>query len=432
VTTQSSLRLSPKQERAWALERQFARAGGIAAVARALVGLHASRHLGPYVAGRARLPHLAPSELRTRPDEGGLVVLRCMRSTLHAMPSDTAQVAHEATFHRRMQRSTSELRRVNLGPRRSQRLRNVALDELAEGALGNIWLSRLMAREPRLTRMQCAAVIRDLWHRNEVRAFDGSDSMHRAARFFEPGIGASGAGSVSSESGARCALAERYLATYGPASARDISWWTGWGHQITSNVLSKLGGRLMPVRVDGLVGQLFIRAADEGSAREAVDGLLHQDIKVLAYEDPSMKAYYATRSRYMDVCDARRVFWHAGEARATVWVGGRVAATWRWSRVTGVLWEAVRPLASTEAARIGSELEATDRFLSQEIWSPVHAKSRSVPPPRLASGALYPRDAGARDGTSRDRCPEPNISERNGDPTQPPELGSRFLPGACP
>lgn len=87
------------------------RAIGLRELASALVGLHAARHSGPYVAAFGRLGSAADPAHSVIPADGGLVQLRCMRGTLHAMPVDLASVAHAATRDLRVRASCARLAR---------------------------------------------------------------------------------------------------------------------------------------------------------------------------------------------------------------------------------------------------------------------------------------------------------------------------------
>ena len=86
-----ALRITADAERAIGDCRAAQPVRGLRELASALVGLHAARHSGPYVTAYGRLGPAADREHSVVPARGGLVDLRCMRGTLHAMPVDLGE-----------------------------------------------------------------------------------------------------------------------------------------------------------------------------------------------------------------------------------------------------------------------------------------------------------------------------------------------------
>jgi hypothetical protein len=85
---------------------------------------------------------------------------------------------------------------------------------------------------------------------------------------------------------------------------------------------------------------------------------------MLAYEDPAVKAYFETRSRYLGGVPADHLFWYAGESLACVWIDGQLAATWRWSRPNlSVEWCAMRDLTRHQAMAVADEVSAAEAWL---------------------------------------------------------------------
>jgi hypothetical protein len=126
---------------------------------------------------------------------------------------------------------------------------------------------------------------------------------------------------------------------------------------------------VVAVRVEGLDSPLVALAADEEDLRRGVPGPMAT--YVLAYEDPALKAYYATRRRYLLDVPPGAVFWHAGEALACVLLDGVVAVTWRWN-ASELKIEAspVRPLRPHELDLVAESLADTQEWLRS--W-PRHA-----------------------------------------------------------
>jgi hypothetical protein len=74
-------------------------------------------------------------------------------------------------------------------------------------------------------------------------------------------------------------------------------------------------------------------AEDEPRLR-AAEPLPSDHVALLAYEDPTLKGYHATRHRYVDQQHRDRLFNTIGEARASIALAGRYVGTWQFHRAT--------------------------------------------------------------------------------------------------
>jgi hypothetical protein len=327
-------------------------------LAEGLVGLHAARQSGPYVSAYARLGTYGLAEHTRHPDDGGLVHIRCMRGTIHALPVGLASLAHAATAKRLKRASCRRLYKLGLSRRDVAATRDRVLDSVREshaslpgGPDGSA---------PR-------AVLRHLWDTGEVLAFDASGTPHHKRRQFTESRNTPGWRDWAEDEAGR-ELAFRYLRTYGPAAPEDLAWWTGWGMRRTQQILDQLRPDLIDVHVAGLP-PLVLASADEASLRSCVESAV--PVRTVAYEDPSIKAYFVSRERYLRGVSATRLFWYAGEALASVLLDGVVAATWRWDTATRcVSWVPVRPLDGAAARAIRLQLREIAQWLSA-ISAPV-------------------------------------------------------------
>ncbi len=312
------LRMTRDAERALAVSKQFAKTENLDELAAALVGLHASRHSGPYVVAYSRMGRDADGTHGRNPGSGGLVQHRSVRGTLHSMPATLASVAHVATVEQRV--ATSRRRLARSGWMRSEIDRSVPriLDGVREAGDVGIDESAVVGRD--------GPVLRHLWDLGVITAYDATGTPRRKGRCFVATSDVCG-WHEGTEVESRADLARRYFRRYGPASAGDLGWWSGWRGERTARVLARLKEELLEVTVEGLPGPLYLHCADEEAARDPPH-LTSDAAHVVAYEDPAVKAYFATRERYLDGAPARSLFWHAGESLACVFVAGRVAAVW--------------------------------------------------------------------------------------------------------
>jgi hypothetical protein len=314
-----------------------------AEVATAHAGLHAARLPTPYVTLRSRLPAFAASELRRAlAPGGGLVKMRTCRRTLHIYPLADAAAAHVATLRQRLGACAATVRRLGHDPAVLARLAEPIRDALTGGPLGHRRLEEhLLATWPRIraardVRVQLARLaVKWLWESGELTYRNTADSLHRERREFHlttaehPTL----LSNRVTPAQATVTLLRRYLAAFGPASMKDFRWWSGLTQGDIAPAVTALEDELLPVRLDGRPDTLWVLAEHEAALRGA-EPLPATHVGLLAYEDPSLKGYFATRYRYVDDHHRATLFNSIGEVHASIAVAGRCVGTWRFDRRT--------------------------------------------------------------------------------------------------
>jgi hypothetical protein len=135
---------------------------------------------------------------------------------------------------------------------------------------------------------------------------------------------------LPTEAEAQLNLTRRYLATYGPATEADISFWTGFSKSETARAVGALTRETTLVMVDGLPGAMMLLKA-QADTLSAVSSAGEPIISVLPADDPFVIAHRASRARLIaDPRLQRQVFNNAGQARPTILVDGRIVGVWSW------------------------------------------------------------------------------------------------------
>lgn len=113
-------------------------------------------------------------------------------------------------------------------------------------------------------------------------------------------------------------LARRYLAGHGPASVRDLAWWSGLTLRDAQRAWDLVRSEFAVMHQDG-VEYAFVES-DVWSGKPAVHLLPAFDEYLVGYAD---------RSAMIAPADLRRVVGANGLFNPTVIINGRVAATWK-------------------------------------------------------------------------------------------------------
>ncbi|WP_432824331.1 winged helix DNA-binding domain-containing protein [Dactylosporangium sp. CA-092794] len=140
---------------------------------------------------------------------------------------------------------------------------------------------------------------------------------------------------------ARTELARAWLARFGPGTAADLKWWTGWTMTATRAALRALDAQ--EVSLDG--GETgFVLPGD--TAPEPPPGPW---VALLPALDPTVMGFQ-TRQWYLGQ-HAPALFDRTGNAGPTVWADGRVVGGWAQTPGGRVVWELVEEVpAATRRA----------------------------------------------------------------------------------
>jgi hypothetical protein len=212
--------------------------------------------------------------------------------------------------------------------------------------------------------------IKWLWETGELAHVDLSPSLHHEHRAFAltehhyRGLLLNSPAADYQACGD--ALVREHLRAFGPAAAADTAWWSGLGMSVVRGAVERAGDEFVKVAVDG-IGEELLLAADELDTLRQTEPLDRDHVTLLAYEDPSLKGYFATRSRYVSSKDYDLLFNSIGEARASVVVGGLAAGIWSFDRRAGRVTHApMRRLATRLRKLVAERLLDVEEFLRAE------------------------------------------------------------------
>ncbi|RKN65922.1 winged helix DNA-binding domain-containing protein [Streptomyces klenkii] len=331
-------RITPAERRARLAERHLfipaRRVSRPQEVADALIGLHATDPATVFLSAAARMtaPTAAAINHALYDATPPLARIRCMRRTMFVTPDHLAPALHAATVkdaHRNRGNTTEHLR-TTLG-----------WSPARYAAVEKATLAALTARG-RATAVELAADVPDLREQYAVNAGKSYETRQRVTTPVLGTLAAEGrirrtrpAGSWTSAqfrwepaepfpalpaAEAKTVLARHYLAAFGPVTAADLKWWTGWTLTDTRKAIATTGAEA--VELDEGTGYLL----PEDNQPLAETG--HEPwVALLPGLDPTSMGW-RHRDFYLDPAHTAALFDRNGNIGPTIWADGRIIGAW--------------------------------------------------------------------------------------------------------
>jgi len=175
-----------------------------------------------------------------------------------------------------------------------------------------------------------------------------------------------GHGSMPAEE-AENELYRRYLRSYGPATPRDFSYWSGMRALRVGAIVERLAGELVTVDVSGRAALLL--DSDIPALENAPP--VHRNVRLLPFFDAYLLAHQ-DKSLFLDQAYYKSVYRKAGWISPVVLVDGRVAGVWSHKRVGKRLEFSValfRPLSEATRHSVEGEACAIGDLLGMQVAS---------------------------------------------------------------
>lgn len=356
--------------------------GDSAAVARALVALHATDPATMHMTVHARQP-LRPiralaADLRSVLEESrALVRLLGMRRTLHVVPTALAP-AVMALAKARLdpeRRKNAAKWLAEAGAPDLDALRPLVLSALDGGDLDT---SALQERVPDLARRVGLA---------EGKPYAGDAPV---GRFVVESLGTEGAivrargvggwrtgrstwarreawlpdiGPVPEKLEAYARLTRAWLGAFGPGTLDDLAWWAGIPKGEAKAALALLGAEVVAVEVAGWPGQRFALADESWEEGAPVGPAL------LPALDPAGMCW-TDRTPFLDPAFTKAMFDTTGNIGPTVWVDGRIVGGWACRKDGSVAVRVLDPAARGHEEAIREEAARVEAALGGEVIAP--------------------------------------------------------------
>jgi hypothetical protein len=321
---------------------------------RRVVGLQAQENLPPYLSLAARLAEFDPYDVTRALENRGLVRLLTMRGTVHLLVSEDALELRPWTQPRMEQelrggQAVGDARGVDRGEF-DRALREV----LAEGPLSQKDLGAALAKHfpgvsptalgqlARVAAPLAQLPPRGCWKQSGGVVYEYVDRWvgGRLAPRDEPDVEA---------------IVRRYLAAFGPASAADVTAWSG-----VTRLGPVLAGMDDLVRHEDESGKVLFDVAD-GRLAEADTPA---PVRLLgAYDNVWLS--HAARDRVTEPHKRARWMGTNGGVANTLFVDGWLEGLWRVDEGRVTVLETFRTLTRTEKAELAEEIARVETLLAR-------------------------------------------------------------------
>lgn len=301
-------------------------------VAQATLGLHAARLPSPFatVISRSVSPAVAQTlfEVGTHAD---ISTVRCMRKTLHTLPLELAVVAHKATLHFRERDALRAINNANVDLQHISGTLDAIVDLLdQEGSMAHRAIeARLTAQNTPVVMVRLALKLAweqgVLTYRNDTAGWNRENRKFGLTATLYPDLNMS-----IEPAEAAGELIREYFDRYGPASLRDVTWWSGLSRSAITTAMNESPRKFVAIHTPWCQSPLYMYEDRHHQFQNLAAQSQVPTLNFLAHEDVALKAYFESRGRYLGKLAPRRAFNQIGEVLPTIMYCGQIIGTWAW------------------------------------------------------------------------------------------------------
>ncbi|MBM4240689.1 MAG: winged helix DNA-binding domain-containing protein [Euryarchaeota archaeon] len=289
-----------------------------------ICGLHATGPKNPYLSLFARTRNFKRKYL----DEElylkrNLAKIRCVRGTMYIHPKEMIPIVYVATKRMVEPASSRYAQYLGINKKEYEKLSIKILNILKGKVMTTREVKKALMTHQNISPVLNLMCDQGLLVRGPPRG-GWKSNIHTYHIFHEyfPDIELD---SVN-ETTARKILIKQYIASFGPVSEDDVSWWTGFKKGETRKILDKLKDQTMQLKISKLNGKYIISSSDRSSIES--QSIQHKmEINLLPGLDPYLMGY-KERTRYLDHKYYDYIFDPSGNATSTILLNGMIIGVW--------------------------------------------------------------------------------------------------------
>ncbi len=305
--------------------------GDLLKVVRDIGGLHATLATTPYISLFLRLKSFKREDLDDALYTKRLLgKVRYARKTVYVLPKERVTTAYWAMKSLLLTRFEVYLQHLGLTPDDYDELTHEILTIVKGSGKTTKEIKAELRKDALKKDLNVSAIVNlmcdeDLLIRGKPKA-GWKSNLHTYFPFnkYFPELSLSTMG----ESDARELMIRQYVASYGPVSANDIAWWTGFSRGDVKKILDRLENDIISVDISGISGSHFMLSSDVGSLN-VMDITDRPRALLLPALDPYLMGF-KDRQRFLDPSRSSWIYDRSGNATNSILIDGRIAGVWDW------------------------------------------------------------------------------------------------------
>jgi hypothetical protein len=295
-------------------------------IVRDIGGLHSTLSTTPYISLFLRSKNFTKEDLDVVLYERRLLgKVRYARKTVYILPKECVTMAYSAMKTLLFARFEVYIQHLGLTQDNYERITRAILDIVKGNGKTTKEIKVELNRDLNVSAIVNLMCDQDLLIRGKPKA-GWKSNIHTYYPFNEyfPDLDVT----EMKEPQAKEQMVKQYISSYGPVSAKDISWWTGFSKGEVKRILDALKNDLIFLEIAGISGSHVLLSTDEkslGSVKVPKKAQVH----LLPALDPYLMGFKA-RQRFLDDAYSAWIYDRSGNATNTILVNGRIAGVWDW------------------------------------------------------------------------------------------------------
>jgi hypothetical protein len=294
-------------------------------------GLHATLATTPYISLFLRLKNFKREDLdETLYTKRLLGKVRYARKTVYVLPKDRVRTAHWALKSLLFTRLEVYLQHLGLILDEYKKLTRDILEIVKGCGKTTKEIKTELGKDAFKKNLNVSALVNlmcdeGLLIRGKPKA-GWKSNLHTYYPFKEyfPDLNLSG----MNEFDAKEQMIRQYITSYGPASVKDIAWWTGFPMGDVKEILDILKNDVISVQISGISGSYIVLSSDIGYL-DSIDIPDEPRVFLLPALDPYLMGF-KDRQRFLDADRSTWIYDRSGNATNSILVDGQIAGVWDW------------------------------------------------------------------------------------------------------
>ncbi len=307
-------------------------------VARNHLGLHSARIMTPYTTLCSRLKGYNPQMLTSQLyKDKKLIKMRCMRTTLHIVPLDIASILHMATLDLRLSDCKLFFRRNAISIEQVEDMEEELINFMNLPKTSSEIEERILEKnkflQTDLKKKSAKKILKYFWeigvfcYVNVAENWENEERRYAVTKQFYPDIDLRKYDIRKAQE----ILILEYIRKFGPATIKDLSWWSGLSLKVIRDIIECNKCSITRFKVNDFEVEFYI-LSEELQKLEEYKPFDSEWVTLFAYEDSSLKGYYESRYRYVDKKYYNLLFNQIGEVRASILCNGKAIGIWEWDK----------------------------------------------------------------------------------------------------